>query len=191
MIITITGPSGSGKSTVQRLLQRKYGAKDIISYTTRKRRPKERDGVDYHFVSQDEFNGIKMFEAVTFANNSYGTAMKDLAKALADDFDKLYVVIVDRAGMMNYKKLESDRVFSVYLKTDPAFATSNMAARDGKIKAKKRLKADVTQGLYNNKGFDCIVANGPDMTISSLGYQIMNFVEAMKYTHNMKEKQAA
>lgn len=193
MILTITGPSGSGKSTVQKLLKKKYGAKDIISYTTRKRRPKEQDGKDYHFVSEEEFADIPMFESVTFADNSYGTAIKDLQAALNDDFNKLYVVIVDRAGMLNYKKLHSDRVFSMYLKTDPAFAAGNMANRDGKTKAKKRLKADVAQGLYNSKGFDCIIANGMDMTISSLAYQIMNFVQAMKCTHKMKmeEKFAA
>lgn len=79
-LLLITGPSGVGKRT---LLSKILNDKDInltvsVSLTTRDKRPGEQDGVDYIFVSKEEFrrrieNG-EMLEYAEFFNNYYGTS---------------------------------------------------------------------------------------------------------------------
>src|SRR5205823_3727454 len=55
-LIIVSGPSGSGKSTlIRRLLGSGLPLHLSVSATTRKQRPRERDGVDYYFLSEEEF----------------------------------------------------------------------------------------------------------------------------------------
>ena len=90
----VVAPSGAGKTTlVTELLKREPNIKLSMSYTTRKPREGEVDGVDYHFVAREKFE--KMIEAGEFlehANvygNYYGTSRKWIEKELAGDHDVL------------------------------------------------------------------------------------------------------
>lgn len=81
-MIVLIGESGAGKTTIEKLLETNYGMTRIISYTTRRPRPEEVDGVDYHFVSFYKFNA--MLEDGQFAEHDiysqgrmYGTLKKD------------------------------------------------------------------------------------------------------------------
>jgi len=57
--IVLSSPSGAGKTTITKKLSQKYpNIKISISHTTRKPRSNEIDGVDYHFVSQEEFEKL-------------------------------------------------------------------------------------------------------------------------------------
>ena len=180
MIITVTGPSGSGKSSMVRLLKRKYGVKEIISATTRSPRPREKDGVDYHFLSPEQFADTEMFESVEFGGNHYGTPMHEIHKAITDDYSSVYVIIADRKGAQKFR--ENIRgCFSVYIQLDPEFAMQNLIRRDGKKKAVQRIKIDAKEGLMNRNGYDCVLKN--DHSIESLAYQFMNFVESRQWVH--------
>jgi guanylate kinase len=56
LAVVITAPSGSGKTTIYRtLLNRRENLSFSVSYTTRKPRKQERDGVDYFFISREDF----------------------------------------------------------------------------------------------------------------------------------------
>lgn len=55
-MIILIGESASGKSTTEKILANKYGYKRMVSYTTRPKRNGEIDGVDYHFISDNEFH---------------------------------------------------------------------------------------------------------------------------------------
>ena len=79
VLLIISSPSGAGKTTLaRRLLGEFEEANFSVSYTTRKPRVNEQDGVDYHFVDDDRF--AAMAEAGEFAEravlhgNSYGTS---------------------------------------------------------------------------------------------------------------------
>lgn len=78
-VIVFSGPSGVGKNTVRKFFQndKELNLAFSISMTTRKIRPGEVDGVDYHFVSQDAFaKAIQegdLLEYAEFAGNYYGT----------------------------------------------------------------------------------------------------------------------
>ena len=54
-MLVIVGESASGKSTTEKCLCALYGYKKIVSYTTRLPRDGEEDGVDYHFISMEDF----------------------------------------------------------------------------------------------------------------------------------------
>ena len=58
-VIAITGTSGAGKGTLERELMRRLPELELaVSATTRERRPTERDGREYHFVSEEEFERL-------------------------------------------------------------------------------------------------------------------------------------
>jgi len=83
----ITGPSGVGKGTLIRgLLERLPELELSVSATTRPPRPGERDGVDYHFLTPEEFdravaNG-EFVEHATYSGHRYGTLRSELDRRL-------------------------------------------------------------------------------------------------------------
>jgi len=83
MVFVITGPSGCGKSTLIRRVRRALGGLEFsVSHTTRPRRPSERDGVDYHFVSERVFERMvrekRFLEHARVHGNLYGTSRAEV-----------------------------------------------------------------------------------------------------------------
>jgi len=83
----ITGPSGVGKGTLIRgLLERVPGLELSVSATTRSPRPGERDGVDYHFLTAEEFDrhvaAGDFVEHAMYSGNRYGTLRSELERQL-------------------------------------------------------------------------------------------------------------
>lgn len=119
-ILILSGPSGSGKSTLCKILQEHFS--DIyfsISTTTRAPREGERDGVDYHFVSQDQFIAdIKQGAFLEWAqvhNNYYGTALSPITQALEQG--KLVIFDVDVQGHQSIKEHYGNLARSVFITT--------------------------------------------------------------------------
>jgi guanylate kinase len=84
-ILVITGPSGVGKGTLIRgLLERVPGLELAVSATTRKPREGEVNGVDYHFLSEEDFDrrvvGGEFVEHAEYAGNRYGTLKSELTR---------------------------------------------------------------------------------------------------------------
>lgn len=86
LLIVLSGPSGVGKGTV---LKEFINDKDLqlaysVSMTTRKQRPGEVDGVNYHFVSREEFEKARdngeLLESAEFVGNYYGTPLNEVEK---------------------------------------------------------------------------------------------------------------
>jgi guanylate kinase len=85
MLYVITGPSGCGKSTLVSRVREELGDVEFsVSHTTRKKRNTERDGVDYYFVSEQEFQNLieeeKLVEWAVVHGNHYGTSRRELEK---------------------------------------------------------------------------------------------------------------
>jgi len=107
ILIIVSAPSGCGKSTVVRaLMEKRKTLRFSVSATTRKPRDGEVDGVDYYFVSREEFD--RMIEADAFlehaeyVGNCYGTPRAAVERQLKDGYD-VYLDI-DVQGALQVKK---------------------------------------------------------------------------------------
>ena len=118
-IVALVGPSGSGKSAiVTELSGRGANFAKPVSCTTRKPRAEEKDGIDYEFISKEEFINRKIngqfFETTSYADNFYGMTINALEKARKQG---LVLVPIDICGAMALKNTYPD-VMTVYIKRD-------------------------------------------------------------------------
>jgi guanylate kinase len=95
LLFVMSSPSGAGKTTLSRkLLAADRNITMSVSVTTRKPRPGEVDGKDYHFISQARFEAMvdagELLEWATVFSNSYGTPKKPVEDALLQGRDVLF-----------------------------------------------------------------------------------------------------
>lgn len=114
LLVVISGPSGVGKSTVRKALFEMKGHNLIysISMTTREPRVGEVDGVDYYFVSKEEFeqrikDGL-FLEYAEFVGNYYGTPLDKVEEQLEQG--KEVVLEIETAGALQVRKQMSDAI---------------------------------------------------------------------------------
>ncbi|ABP67671.1 guanylate kinase [Caldicellulosiruptor changbaiensis] len=113
LLIVISGPAGVGKGTVVgKLLERNPNIKLSISKTTRKPRPGEREGVNYFFVSRQQFeDDIKndnFLEYAEYNNNYYGTPKDFVLETLKNGFD--VILEIETQGALQVKSTFEDAV---------------------------------------------------------------------------------
>ena len=107
-LTVIAGPTAVGKGTVVRqILEKNRTVRLSVSATTRVPRPGEQDGVDYFFLSHEEFdqmieNGEMLEYAVVHGVNKYGTPRKPVQEALNKGFQ--VVLEIDIQGARQVKK---------------------------------------------------------------------------------------
>ena len=102
-LIVLSGPSGVGKSTViAELFSQRENIYFSISYTTRQPRVGEQNGVNYHFVTREEFEGMiarqELLEHAEYVGNYYGTSQKVIDEKLEAGIDVLLDIEVKGAA---------------------------------------------------------------------------------------------
>ncbi|WP_457601493.1 guanylate kinase [Hydrogenivirga sp.] len=116
-LFILSAPSGTGKSTIAgKLIQQLEGIRRVVTATTREPRPGEKDGVDYIFMSREEFEeGIEKGLFLEYANvygNYYGTPKDQIEKNIEEGYDSL--LVIDVQGAFKVKELYPEAV-SVFL----------------------------------------------------------------------------
>ena len=122
-LIIFAAPSGSGKSTIINSIMADGGAEELnlhfsISATSRAPRGEEKNGVEYFFLTPDEFrqkianDEFIEYEEV-YVDKYYGTLKSQVDKQLADGENVVFDVDVN--GAMNIKKLYGNRALSIFI----------------------------------------------------------------------------
>ena len=118
LFIILSSPSGAGKTTLaKKLIKKNKNIKLSISYTTRKKRPLEKNNKDYNFISENEFNKLKkkkyFIEWAKVFNNYYGTSLIKVKKIHNKGKDVLFDI--DWQGTRKIKKKFGKQVVSVFI----------------------------------------------------------------------------
>lgn len=115
LLIVVSGPSGSGKSTLDNMLiNTRKNITMSISDTTRSLRGNEVDGVDYNFITEEEFkenikNDKYLEYAVVHSNKYYGTPVDKVNKNLENGID--VILEIDIEGAKKVKEKRNDAIF--------------------------------------------------------------------------------
>jgi guanylate kinase len=118
-LIILSAPSGSGKSTIiNHILDKNLPVEFSISATSRPPRGKEQQGVEYFFLTPDEFkerikNGDFIEYEEVYPDRFYGTLKSEVGKKLEEG--KNVIMDVDVAGGLNIKKLYGNNALLIFI----------------------------------------------------------------------------
>jgi len=130
LLFIVSAPSGTGKTTlVERLVQVLPNLRMSRSYTSRPARAGERDGVDYNFLSREEFESLiaqhAFLEWADVFGNLYGTAAADVERMLIDGQDVVLVIDVKGARQVRARQVDHTAIFVM----PPSFETLEQRLR--------------------------------------------------------------
>jgi guanylate kinase len=114
LVFVISGPSGVGKDAlIEKLVALDPNLERSVSYTTRRPRPAEKDGVHYSFVSREEFqqlvDGGEMLEHATYGGNLYGTSARRVEELRSSGSD--VILKIDVKGAEQVRRQLPDATF--------------------------------------------------------------------------------
>lgn len=178
-VTILCGVSGSGKNYISDYLTKHFGFIPLISHTTRIKRPNETNGVDYHFISEEQF--LSMIEDEyfieyrtynTLVNNIPATWYYGLAKQPLE-VNNQYVVILDMQGTRDFIKwYGADKCNVVMITCDADIRRRRAITRGGydKIEFNRRLEDDAKKFSISDHIdiIDCIVENDGRWTIEEI-----------------------
>ena len=118
MMFVLSSPSGAGKTTLtKKLANNNPNLKISISHTTRKPRPNEIDGQDYHFIDKNKFDSLikdnNFFEYAKIFDNYYGTLKKPVLSFLNNGKDVLFDI--DWQGTQQLKKIKDLLIVTFFI----------------------------------------------------------------------------
>lgn len=127
IMLIISGPAGSGKNTVaERLMAEFPNVERVITSTSRQPRGQEKNGIDYHFLSVEDFeSGIKSGEFLEYAkvhDRYYGTSKSAIETPISKGKD--VILIIDVQGAETWKNIAKEnaalgkRITSVFVAPD-------------------------------------------------------------------------
>lgn len=119
-LIIFSAPSGSGKSTIINKLMSEFGLRGrfSISATSRKPRGSERDGIEYYFLSEEDFRkrigeGDFLEYEEVYPGCFYGTLRSEVDRTLARGEN--VILDIDVQGGLNVKKIYGDRALTLFI----------------------------------------------------------------------------
>ncbi len=180
LLVVISGPSGVGKGTVRKALfaLEKHNLEYSVSMTTRLPREGEKDGVDYFFVTKEQFEKNiaegKLLEYAEFVGNYYGTPIDYVEERLAKG--KEVVLEIEVQGAMQVREKMPDAVFIFIVPPSRQALRDRITKRateTEEIINKRMSKAEREFGMAHK--YDYIVVND---TVENAADRIMAIIRA-------------
>ena len=179
-ILAIMGKAGSGKDTLLKALLKEPAFKDsaspIVSCTTRPIRENEQDGVDYHFLTHEQFtdqivNG-EMLEATVFNDWCYGTSIANLAK------DKLNIGVFNPEGVELLRNNSDVNLTLIYIEANDKDRLMRQLMRENDpdvheiIRRYSADEMDFTEEEIEYLEPDCFITNNDGGSIKAIAAAI-------------------
>jgi guanylate kinase len=162
-LYVVAAPSGAGKtSLVKALMERQPRIQFSVSYTTRKPRPNEIPGRDYHFVSHERFQEMiandEFLEHAQVFDNCYGTGVRTVQEALSNGEQLL--LEIDWQGARQVRSRIPEAVSIFILPPSRAALEQRLKGRstDSDTVIQRRLR-DAAEDLGHWSEFDYVVIN--------------------------------
>jgi len=182
-LIIFSAPSGSGKSTIVRhLITRDVPIEFSISATNRAPRGREENGVDYYFLSSEEFKSKIKSKAFleweeVYPDRYYGTLKAEVDRIWANE--KHVVFDIDVEGGLNLKKQFGERALSVFIKVPSIdILKQRLMARNTEDNENLNMRLDKAKSeMAYAKYFDVVIVNDDLETAQEQAYQkVMDFI---------------
>ena len=164
LLFVMSSPSGAGKTTLSRkLLAADSSITMSVSVTTRKARPGEAAGKDYHFITQARFDGMvekgELLEWATVFGNSYGTPKKPVVDALEAGRDVLFDI--DWQGTQQLAQAMKEDLVRLFILPPTADALRQRLiarAQDSSTVIAKRM-AEASHEISHLPEYDYVIVN--------------------------------
>jgi len=162
-IVALTAPSGAGKTTIaRRLTQALPETRFSVSATTRAPRSGERDGVDYFFLTEDEFRRRveedDFVEFESYAGHLYGTLCSEIERIAAEG---VALLDIDVRGALNVKRLYGDEALTLFIQP-PSLAVLAERLRNRRTEREDALAVRLERAemeMAYAPDFDAVVVN--------------------------------
>ena len=184
-LIIFSAPSGSGKSTIiNYLLKQDLHLRFSISATSRAPRGTEKDGVEYYFLTPDEFRAriaagdFLEYEEV-YTDKYYGTLKSEVERRLMSGDNVIFDV--DVVGGCNIKKFYGDRALSVFIQP-PSIEDLRSRLEGRGTDAPEVIESRIAKAEYELSfapQFDCVIVNDDLETAKAEALKVIKkFLEA-------------
>ncbi len=162
IVFVVSAPAGTGKTTLVRMLTEEFHCVvESVSYTTRKMRPNEIEGRDYHFVSEAEFKKMTaegdFLEYAHVFDNDYGTSRKAVEEHLKKG--KHVALVIDTQGAKSLKNV----IDAVYIFIcPPNFEELKKRLHGRKSESHESIETRLSwaeKEMEASKGYDYLIVN--------------------------------
>ena len=164
MMVILSSPSGAGKTTLVDLLSKNKKFYKSISHTTRVPRTNEKNKIDYHFVSNEEFerliNNEEFLEHAKVFNNYYGTTRTPVIQNLENGNNVIFDIDWQGADQIKNKKLNYKLITFYILPPSKKVLSERLSNRDMKDKliVEERMK-QFDRDVLHWINYDYVVIN--------------------------------
>mgnify|MGYP001462852743 CR=1 FL=1 len=164
LMLVLSSPSGAGKTTISKKIQQSDNSFRIsVSHTTRKARPNEVNGVDYHFITEKEFKNLLkenvFYEHTEIFGNYYGTSKSSVDKIVQKKCNVIFDIDWKGANQLSmFKELNLLKIFILPPSKEELEKRLIARNQDGNESIKNRLLA-YSQDIKHSNEYDHVIIN--------------------------------